>query len=133
MNFIKEKKLVIMSLSAVFFILVATYTTFETKCFTLGCSASLRENLIVPLFWLMLCLVPIVGIFFFFSQNLFRLWIKIVAGWYLIISLVIIFSIDSSSSFILSTDKSVAVVNLMAGLFILTVIFIFIQIKTSQK
>ncbi len=113
-------------------LLSVTYALFETKCFSTTCSAVFRDGFLVPFFWLFLMSVPLVGLFLFFPEQIFRSWLRKIAWWYMIGLTVIVAMTPVFSSNILSLDRSQVVFGGMALLLCITIPYAVIARKRLQ-
>jgi magnesium-transporting ATPase (P-type) len=133
MNYLKNKKLVLIILLLVVVTFLLAYYSFESKCFGYGCSSNLREALIVPMFWFSLSFAGVISIFLFVSESIFHSWLKKIAWWYLLVTIIILLSTPLYSSNVLTLGRSEIIVNAMAWLGFITVLFVGVHLYLDWK
>lgn len=133
LNYLKKKKLVLIILLILSVIFLFAYYSFESKCFGYGCSSNLREALIVPMFWFSLSFGGVMSIFLLVSETILLSWLKKIAWWYLLITLVILMSTPLYSSNVLMLGHSEIIVNAMALLGFITVLFVGVHLYLDWK
>jgi hypothetical protein len=92
-----------------------------------------EESIIEPLFYGLASLLFSIVFLLFFSSFYFKNWLKYIASWYIPLTVIFISQISINSSFILSIDRPTAALYWMAGLFLITVIFVFTQKNIPKK
>lgn len=114
-------------------ILLLILTEPSLVLFNGGMFSKYEEVIIEPFFYGSFFVILSILVLSRYGKNYYSNWIKYIASWYLPLSILIISQIKINSSFILAIDRTAAAVYLMAGLFILTSVFIVYQRHILEK
>jgi len=114
-------------------ILIVPYILFKFKCFSQSCGTEFLDGLIVPILWLGLISTPVMGLFLFFPEAIFKSWLKRIAWWYSLGLFLVTASTPVLSSNVLSLDRSQIVFGGMILLVIITVPFIYVTHRRLKK
>lgn len=120
-----RKKYLITSLLVSLVSLIGVYIILETRCFGNSCSSDLIRSTLRPLFWFFAPFTVLLILFFFFSDIVYRNWLKFIASWYLPLLFVVTISNPVYSSNIFSYDRSQIVLFGVVLLGIITVPYVF--------
>ncbi len=120
----KSKKYGIYGLMAAIVALVLVYLFFKVKCF-----GSCDTTVIKPLFVGILALLPTLIILSFFSDRIFISWLKHIAWWIVLVTVILVKSNDHENDFSMFGSDNFVIGITMTILFIITLVYALIMNK----
>jgi len=119
-------KINLLMLILVLFASGTSYLAFRNNCFG-ECGIWTISSLVKPVFFGGLALSASLALLLFFPGTIFKQWLRHVAIWYIPLSTLFVLSIPRSGGGMLMPDRGVTALQLMAVLFVITVIYAFVQ------
>lgn len=107
---------------------VFVYVLFEIKC--LG---SCNTDIIKPLFWGLLGIIPALSLLLFFSEQIFISWLKHVALWVVLMGLWAVTNNENESDFSPFANDITIIGMLAVILFVVTLIYALIMNRRLKK
>lgn len=127
MEFLLKKKYLGISFFCCLLLGIISYVYFINRCFGETCGSDLIRGTLMPVFWLSTALTPLIFIFFFFHESIFKSWLKHVAWWYGLGLFFVTITTPVYSSNILSLDRSQVVFGGVVLLALITVPYILLR------
>ena len=108
-------------------LIIIGYNYWFFVCKRGNCSFEFRNGILDPFMSGMFGLLFSFILLMFFSDKVFIKWIKFIASWYIPLAIFFVSSVNIYSGFILNIPRPEAALFWMAGLFILTIVFLLLQ------
>lgn len=130
MSIFSGKKLQTSLLLADVLLVVIVYVLFDAGVFTFLTPEQVTEVL-KPVFFGLIALVPVTLYLMFFSEQVFRAWLKKVASWFLPLTFIAVASVDEGQGlFPMTSDgRSDTAILMMVILFAITLVYALVMRK----